>query len=194
MPYTAHPAARPAFLGTVPQAKYRGYKGPKDTLEMMASHALGKYGERSIIVRRFTEWIVGQIAPKGYLDEILAIRNCFVQPSPTKPWVPLMRYTNDPLHVEFIRTPERCVRDIMEQGFCTIDCDESSCLAATMALQVGRVAEFVAMGFAPNVLSHVAVRVKEPKTGRWIILDGVAGPREKEAAGKAQEILFKSLD
>src|SRR5262249_54503232 len=135
-----------------------------------------------------------QIWPKDYLSEILAIRNCFVQPSPMMPWMPMFKYMNDPLHVEFIRTPERCIKDILEQGYCTIDCDESSCLAATMALQIGRVAEFVAMGFTPHQLSHVAVRVKEPKTGRWIILDGVAGPREKEAAGKARELLIKSLD
>lgn len=182
------------FLGSIPAATYRPYRGPQDTLEMMASHALGDHGERSIIVRRFTEWVIGQVFPKDYLSEILSVRFVFTQYSPTMPWVPLIRYTSDPLHVEFIRTPQRCVQDIIESGFTTVDCDESACLAAAMLLQLGRSVELVAMGFAPNQLSHVAVRVKEPKSGRWILLDGVAGPREREAAGKAKEILIRSLD
>lgn len=181
-------------MGTIPTSVVQPFRGPRETLRMMADHALGQYGERSIIVRRYTEYVVGQIRPKDYLGEILAIRNSLVAPSPTKPWVPLLRYTNDPLHLEFLRTPERIVRDIMEQGYSTVDCDESACLAATMALQCGRVAEYVAMGFNPGSLSHVAVRVKEPKSGQWILLDGVAGPREREAAGKAKELMFWSLD
>lgn len=182
------------FLGVIPTSTVRSYKGPADTLNKMAEHALGSDGERSILVRRFTEWIVGQVWPKDYLGEILAIRNCFVQSAPTMPWVPMFRYLNDPRHVELVRTPSRMVKDILENGITTIDCDESACMAATMALQIGREVELVAMGFNPGSLSHVAVRVKEPKSGQWILLDGVAGPREREAAGKAVELLVKSLD
>lgn len=86
------------------------------------------------------------------------------------------------------------VREILENGYTVTDCDDTSTMAATMCLQIGRPVELVAMGFAPGQLSHVAVRAKEPKTGKWIILDGVAGPREKEAAGKAKELLIQSLD
>lgn len=161
---------------------------------MMAKHALGPYGEKSMIVRHFVEWIVRDVCPKDYLSEILAIRNCFVQPSPMRPWSPMWKYLNDPRHVELVKTPERMVREIMEHGSTVTDCDDSSTAAATFALLMGREVELVAMGFSPNQLSHVAVRVKEPKTNEWIVLDGVAGPREKEAAGKAQEILIKSLD
>lgn len=183
-----------SFMGQIPTAAYRKYRGPKDTLDQMARDALGPHGERSILVRRFTEFVVGQVWPKDYLSEILAVRNALVQRSPRFPHVPLLRYTNDSRHVETVRTPERMVKDIMQNGFTTVDCDEYSSLAAAMLLHIGREVEFVAMGFAPRSLSHVAVRAKEPKSGQWILMDGVAGPREREAAGKAVELMVKSLD
>lgn len=160
----------------------------------MAAHALGDRGERSMVVRQFVEWLVRDIAPKDYLSEIIAIRNCFVQPSLSSPWAPMWRYLNDPRHVEMVKTPERMVREILQHGSTVVDCDDTSTAAASFALHMGREVELVAMGFSPGQLSHVAVRVKEPKSEKWILLDGVAGPREKEAAGKAREILIKSLD
>lgn len=183
-----------SFLGEMPTSVVRPYRGPHETLDMMTKHALGQYGERSIIVRRFTEYVVGQVQPKDYLGEILAIRNCLVQYSPMKPGTPLFRYLNDPVHLELIRTPERMVKDIIRDGSVSVDCDEVSCLAATMLLCCGRAARYVAMGFSPGNLSHVAVCGKEPKTQQWILLDGVAGPREKEAANSAKEILVRDLD
>lgn len=160
----------------------------------MAQAALGPEGERSMLVRQFTEFVVRDVAPKDYLGEILAIRNCFVQWSPWRPGTPLFKYVNDPRHVEMVKTPERQVIEIMHQGCAVTDCDDSSTMAATMALHIGREVELVAMGFSPNSLSHVAIRVKEPKSSTWIILDGVAGPREREAAGRAREIAIKSID
>jgi hypothetical protein len=182
------------FFGFIPQQVVKPYRGPKDTLDKMVEHCLGNYGERSIIVRRFTETIVSQIQPKDYLSQILAIRNCTVQPSPTKSWMPMLVYTNDPRHVELVRTPERMVKEIMSQGYTVVDCDEYTELVATMCLQIGREVELVAVGFAPGNLSHVLARVREPKTRQWILMDGVAGPREKEAAKSAKEIFIRSLD
>jgi hypothetical protein len=193
-PRTAAPASLAGFLGTLPQATIGAFRGPRDTLDLMAESALGDRGERSMVVRRFTEWVINGVRPKDYLGEILAIRNVFVQPSPFRPGVPLFHYTNDPRHVEMVKDPERCVLEIMENGTTLVDCDDCSCMAATMAMQVGRNVDLVALGFAPDSLSHVGVRVQEPKTNAWIWLDGVAGPREKEAAGRAKQLLVKSLD
>lgn len=181
------------FLGELPKSIVRPYRGPANTLDLMAEHALGANGEQDMNVRRFTEWVVGQVWPKAYDSEILAIRNCFVQPSPTMPWVPMFKYCNDPAHVEMVKTGSRMVREIMQSGYTVVDCDDTSCMAATMCLQIGREVELVAMGFAPGTLSHVAVRVREPKSRQWILLDGVAGPKEREAAGRAVELLVKSL-
>ncbi len=45
--------------------------------------------------------------------------------------------------------------------------------------QLGRDVEIVIVGFgAPGHYSHVFVRVKEPKSGKWIVLDPVAGTDE----------------
>lgn len=184
-----------ALAAMSPPSSNRPFRGPFDTLQMMADLALGDRGEKSVLVRQFTEVLVREIQPKDYLGEILAIRNVFVQPPPVITGAPaLFRYTNDPRHVEMVKDPERIVHEIVLYGASTIDCDESAMLAGTMALCVGREVEFVAMGFSPRELSHVAVRVKEPKSGAWILLDGVAGPREKEAADRAKELLYWSLD
>ncbi len=152
----------------------------------MADTILGPNGEQSARVRQFTEAVVRGVFPKDYLGEILAIRNVFVQFSPRLPGVPLIRYTNDPTHVELIKTPDRMIREINEHGSCLCDCDESAILAATMCLQVGRAVTLVAMGFAPNSLSHVATVATEPKSGVPVLLDGVAGPREAEAVSMAK--------
>lgn len=115
------PSGRPQ-LGAPPQAVVRAFRGPRDTLAKMAEHALGDYGERSMLVRQFTEWVTRQVWPKHYLGEILAIRNVFVQPSPWVPHAPLFKYTNDPRHVELVKTPERMVREIRESGQTVVDC------------------------------------------------------------------------
>lgn len=160
----------------------------------MAAHALGENGEKHMLCRWFTEYVVQDVHPKDYLGEILAIRNCFVQASPWRPGVPLFRYSNDPRHVELVKTPRRMVEEIRERGNTVVDCDDIACMAACMCLQIGREVELVALGFEPKTLSHVGVRAKEPKSSRWIWLDGVAGPREREAAQRAKELLVLSLD
>lgn len=157
--------------------------------------ALGPRGEKSYLVRQFTERVTQHVAPKDYLGEILAIRNVFLMPSP---WLhdgtPLFRYSNDPRHVEWIKDPQRLVEEIHERGSTILDCDEVAVMGATMALQIGREVELVALGFSPGELTHVGFRVKEPKTNTWIWIDPVAGPREREAAATAKEILPWSLD
>lgn len=183
-----------SFMGPLATSTVRKYRGPKDTLDLMAKHALGPNGERDIQVRQFTEYVIGQVWPKDYISEIVCVRHIFSQRAPKHPHMPLLVYKNDNRHVEFVKTPARMVREIIHNGFAIGDCDDFSTLAATMCLCFGREVEFVAMGFAPRSLSHVAVRVKEPKSGQWILLDGVAGPREREAAGKAVELMVKSLD
>lgn len=182
------------LLGVEPSAQVREFRGPKDTLELMAAHALGENGEQNMLCRWFTEYVVRDVHPKDYLGEILAIRNCFVQPSPWRPGTPLFRYSNDPRHVELVKTPRRMVEEIKERGSTVVDCDDIACMAACMCLQIGREVELVALGFEPGMLSHVGCRAKEPKSNRWIWLDGVAGPREREAAQRAKELLVLSLD
>jgi hypothetical protein len=159
----------------------------------MQEKALGPRGEQSFLVRQFTEEVVRYLEPKDYLGEIVAVRNVFVQRNPQS-GVPLFRYMNDPRHVELLKDPQRMVEEVMAYGSSQADCDEITCLAGAMALQLGREVEWVALGFAPGSLSHVGLRVREPKSNQWIWLDAVAGPREREAAKRAQNIKFWSID
>jgi hypothetical protein len=187
-------AVRP-FLGRFPErVRMKPFSGPRDTLGAMEEIALGARGEKSPVVRSFTEWVTRDVWPKDYLGEILAVRNAMLLPSPSDPTRRLFRYTNDPRHVEWIKDPQRMVEEIVQQGTTACDCDELSLMMAVMLLQLGREVEFVALGFEPGQLTHVGVRVKEPKSGRWIWCDPVAGPREREAAQKAKEMLTRSLD
>jgi hypothetical protein len=96
--------------------------------------------------------------------------------------------------VEYIKDPQRLVEEISEQGSTQCDCDELTILGATMCLQLGREVEFVAAGYGKGELTHVGYRVKEPKSGRWIWCDPVAGPRERDAASNAVETLNWSVD
>jgi len=185
----------PGFLGALPsRVTERSFRGPKDTLDAMARIAHGPRGEKSLLVRQFTEAITRDVFPKDYLGEILAIRNCFLQPSPTRPNVPLFRYMNDPRHVEWIKDPQRMIEEIQEHGSTTVDCDEVALCAAVMGMQCGREVEFVALGYKPRQLTHVGARIKEPKSGKWIWVDPVAGPRERESAASAKEVLKRSLE
>ena len=159
----------------------------------MCRHALGPRGEQSILVRQFAESLLRYVHPKDYLGEILTIRNALVQGSPFAPGAALFRYTNDPRHVEMVKDPQRIVEEILTYGSALVDCDDQAMFAGTLCLVIGREVEFVAMGFEPGSLSHVAVTAREPKSGQMILLDGVAGPREAEAAGRAKEILTRPL-
>lgn len=169
------------------------FGGPEHTLRSMVSHAIGDRGEKSFPVRQFAESVVRHVEPKDYLGEILAVRNVFVQRAPAGR-MPLFRYTNDPRHVEMIKDPQRMVEEINEYGSTICDCDEIAMMAATMCLTLGREVEFVGLGFSPGKLTHVAARVKEPKSGKWVFVDAVAGPKEREAASRAKHIVFWSLD
>lgn len=188
------PANLSQYLGDLPVANVKPFRGAKDTLATMTSMALGDRGERSMLVHHFLHWITRDIWPKDYIGEICAVKNALLQPSPWKPWTPMIRYINDPLHVEVVKDPERMVSEIDLTGNTQADCDEIALLAGTLCLHLGREVQWIAMGFDVDQLSHVGTRVREPKSGRWIWLDGVAGPREAEAARKARQIMVWSLD
>lgn len=164
-------------LGQVPPYLLTRFRGSPDTLRKMREHALGDRGERSLEVRMLTEAVTRQLRPKDYLSEILAVRNfCTTH----------VRYMNDPLHVELIKDPQRLVEEIDAFGRTVADCDEIAQLIATMLLTTGRDAQFVVCGFdAPGDYSHVFARVREPKSGEWIVVDPVAGQDE---AGMLQKI------
>jgi hypothetical protein len=155
------------FSFFTPPVRLSGFTGAGDTLKGMVRSVQGDRGERSLVVRSLTEKAIGQVFPKDYQGEIMAI-GYFVHS--------FVYYLNDPLHVELLKDPTRLAEEIIQKGYARGDCDDIACLTATMALQVGRVSQFVVAGFGePMNFSHVFCRVKEPKSGKWLVCDPVAG-------------------
>jgi hypothetical protein len=176
----------PGALTISPQTTLSGFSGAPDTLYAMVAAAQSPRGEQSAVVRSVAERIVGKMQPKDYLGEILAVRNFVAEHC---------RFTNDPLHVERVKDPQRIVEEIATQGWAACDCDESALLIATLCLQLGRVAEFVVAGFGERGhYSHVFTRVLEPKSNQWVVCDPVAGTQEREMLGRITTYVVYSLD
>jgi len=170
----------------VPTAQMGRFHGAPDTLNLMREHSWGEHGEHSVLVRMVLEEIVRGVRGKDYLGEILAVRNWVTQ---------RLRYVNDPLHVEYVKTPQRLCEEVLTHGLALADCDEMAQLIGTFGLQLGRESEFVVVGFGdPGDYSHVFARIKEPKSGQWIICDPVAGSDERTMADRVTTYELWSLD
>jgi len=173
-------------LANAPPTVFSGFSGSPDTLKAMVYAALGPRGEQSMLVRSAGERICAGLRPKDYLGEILAIRN----------WVAeYVRYQNDSLHVEIVKDPQRLIEEYQEHGIAVGDCDDIALLIGTLALTLGRKAEFIVAGFGERGhYSHVFARVLEPRSGQWIITDPVAGIDEAGMLRKVTTYQVWSLD
>jgi hypothetical protein len=157
-------------IADAPPTSIRPFHGPEDTVHAMIDAIVGPRGEQSTLVRGVKDHIIRDIQPKDYLSEILAVRN-FVHEK--------CKYSNDALGVEQVQDPERICDQIIKYGKAVGDCDECATLIATLCRQLGRETEIVIVGFGrPGSYSHVFCRAKEPKSGKWIVLDPVAGTDE----------------
>lgn len=177
----------PIVLTANGKASLGTFRGTPQTLQLMKQYALGPEGEQNFRVRQWTEAIVRDVAPKDYLSEILALHG----------WAksPVIRYTNDALHVEQVKSPARMLTEIEKTGKCLCDCDEVALLLATMGLVLGREAEFVTVGFSSaDVYTHVFTRLMEPRSHEWILVDTVAGTRDAEMANKVLVYKFYPVD
>jgi hypothetical protein len=175
------------FAGLSSQVQLGTFRGTDDTVRLMREYALGKEGEQSFRVRQWAETIIRDIAPKDYLSEILALRAWATSPA--------VRYTNDPRHVELIKSPERCLLEIEKSGFALLDCDEIACLIAALGMSQGKEASFAIVGFSgPGNFTHVFARLREPKSGVWICCDPVAGPNERQMLSRIQDSKVVSVD
>jgi len=166
------------------------YRGTPYTVQKMIEQALGPRGERSIRVRRHAEQIVNNIRPKDYSSELCAVYHW---------WCRAGRYTRDPLHVEYLKDPERLVSDA-EEGRLVCDCDELALGIATDCMILGSPAQFVTVGFRPRVpggpeiYTHVFARAQDPRTGVWWVLDPVAGRRVDRMLGRVRQFKIYPVD
>jgi transglutaminase-like putative cysteine protease len=179
-PTVGRPFLRPSLRGLrglggqpiadAPPTVVRPFHGPADTVREMIKAIVGPRGEQSTLVRSLKDHIIRDIQPKDYLSEILAVR-FFVHEK--------VKYSNDALGVEQVSDPERSADQIVKFGKAVEDCDGIATLMAALCRQLGREVEIVIVGFGrPGSYSHVFIRVKEPKSGTWIVLDPVAGTDE----------------
>jgi hypothetical protein len=150
------------------------FTGARDTIRGMLNAIQGPRGEQSMLVRGVTERVVGDVFPKDYAGEILAI--CY--------WVAShVLYLNDPMHVELLKDPQRMMEEILgnRDSRTRGDCDDIATLIATMALQCGRESQLVVAGFKnKGQYSHVFVRVFDPKGNDYIVCDPVAGSKVRK--------------
>lgn len=148
----------------------RPFHGPEDTIVLMVQMTVGARGEQSTLVRSLKDHIIRDIQPKDYLSEILAVRHFVAEK---------VKYSNDAAAVEQVQDPERMCEEIVQHGKAVADCDEIALLIGTLCRQLGRDVEYVTVGFGkPNSFAHVFARVKEPKSGQWVVVDPVAGTDE----------------
>jgi len=138
-------------------------------------------------LRQLAEEIVGRLPSKDFLSEIGAVHY----------WVlGHTRYANDPRSVELVRSPaevlarlEHHVDQLLEIARAgtpsapwrpSLDCDDMTALLVALLLVLGREVQIMTVAFRDAFVrgqrqySHVFVRVREPLTGQWIVLDPVA--------------------
>lgn len=158
-------------IADAPPTVIRPYGGPADTVREMIRAITGPRGEQSTLVRSLKDHIIRNVQPKDYLSEIIAVRN-FVHEK--------CKYSNDALGVEQVSDPERTADQIVKHGTAVEDCDGIATFIGALCRQLGRETEIVIVGFgAEGHYTHVFIRCKEPKSGKWIVLDPVAGTDEE---------------
>lgn len=129
-----------------------GKAGVRETLKIMQK--LVREGKKNALVRQTALDLTNGFRQKDWTAEISALHT-FVRDR--------IRYIRDIKGVETLCTAEQLLTQ--EQG----DCDDKSVLLASMLESIGHPTRFVAVGFQPNVFSHVFV---ETKIGnKWIPLE-----------------------
>ena len=131
-------------------------------------------------LRQLAEVIVSELRPKDYNSEILAVFH-FV-------WAHT-RYTQDPRRIELVKAPYIIAQQLLDGNTPTVDCDDLIALTAGILEALGHHVEAVTAAFK-NVFhqgerqyTHIFVRVREPSTKRYIVLDPVP-VRVKDMLGR----------
>jgi len=178
------------LAGRVTTEPFRGAQHTVQNIRRLAVECQKRYS-----LRLLAEQIVGRLPSKDYLSEILAIYY----------WVlGNTRYANDPRNVELVRSPrevlarlEAVVPKLLEVARGTakwrpsLDCDDLVTLLVGMFLCMGRHVQVLTVAFHDAFVngvrqySHVLIRVQEPRTGQWLVLDPVAA---EDASGMLKRV------
>lgn len=184
----------PAQLGTTIEP----FRGAPHTVVHIKQCALA--AQHVYALRLLAEDVVGRIGSKDYLSEILAIYYWVISHT---------RYANDPRTIELVRSPRELLarleanvarlRDAFARGMHgtwkpSLDCDDLTCLLVALFLIVGREVRIITVAFkdafyaGKRQYQHVYVQVREPRTGRWIVLDPVAADTTAAMLGRVRAV------
>jgi hypothetical protein len=158
------------------------FNGAPHTVALIKRFALEAQSDPT--VRLLAEEIVSGLASKDYLSEIGAIYYFTLHHT---------RYANDPRTVELVRRPERVVRELESGKTPSLDCDDVVTFMAALLLSLGREVRVVTVSFRKMrykgrpQYSHVYLEAREPRTGRWLVLDTVAAEETQKMLSQVQE-------
>ena len=155
------------------------YRGAPQTVGVIKKAALDS--QRDLSVRNLAESICSGLPSKCYVGEYLALYNAVQH---------MTRYMRDPRTVELVRAPYVIARQMAAGQVPNLDCDDLTALLSALVLSVGGQVRIVTVAFRNMVhngqrqYSHVFAEARDPKSGRWIVLDPVASHKTSEMLGR----------
>lgn len=148
------------------------FKGAVQTALLIKSAAIAS--QQHPAVRQLGEEICRELRSKDYLSEILAIHHFVLANT---------RYMRDPKTIELVKSPAKIVLELLSGRRPQIDCDDGTALTAALLLAVGCSVRVVIVAFddvrykGDRQYSHIFTQALEPKSGKWVTCDFVAGER-----------------
>lgn len=139
--------------------------------------------QRDLSVRELAEKLVEGIPSKDYASEYLAFYHATQA---------LTRYMRDPRTVELVRAPYLVARQILAGQVPSLDCDDMTAFLCALILAAGGECRICTVAFrnmyhnGKRQYSHVFAQGREPRSGRWLVLDPVAAHRTKEMLGRVK--------
>ena len=157
------------------------FKGANQTAAVVRAAALAS--QQHFAVRQLAEEITRELRSKDYLSEILAIHHFLLTNC---------RYLRDPKTIELVKAPYRAVLEILSGRKPSLDCDDLAALTAALLLSVGCSVRVVCVAFDDVVYkgerqyAHIFAQALEPKSGKWITCDFVAGEKTARMHGRVK--------
>jgi hypothetical protein len=161
------------------------YRGAPQTIAVIKHAVAGAPGHP--IVRKLAEDITSGLANKDALSEALAFYYFTLANT---------RYMRDPRTVEYVRAPWIVAQEIYDGRVPALDCDDMTGLICGLASVSGAECRAVTVAFRNmfyqglRQYSHVFAQIREPRTGRWVTLDPVAGDKTEEMKSRVVAAKF----
>ena len=127
-----------------------------------------------------------EVAEKKWVEEIRAVYN-FVKRK--------MHYMRDPDGYEYIKTPDKMIREIQQKGVTSGDCDDHTTLLGSLLINAGyaiRIVIIVSKYNPSNNYNHIYLYANKPFTDEWLSLDATA--KDQNFGYEAEYRLIKVYD